>query len=260
MADPIIEVAEDFWNFRGSYKIGGVVDVGTHASLVRRSNGRFVLLDAYTFSDAVVSYIGDLTRGGRDIEAILNLHPFHTLHVENAHKQYPDATLYGTARHRKRFPGLPWHELSTDAAALHERFGVDLGFSVPQGVDFISADENVHFSSVLVFHRASLTIHSDDTLMYLGLPRLMKLFGLGDAVSFHPTLGKALERRAGAARDFRTWAEGMIEEWKDAANLCAAHTATLLGRDNHGDSIHARLTRALRKVESTLRKHEGKYG
>ena len=260
MADPIIEVAEDFWNFRGSYKIGGVVDVGTQASLVRRANGKFLLLDAYTFSDDVVRYIGDLTRDGRDIEAILNLHPFHTLHVETAHKQYPEATLYGTARHRTRFPTLPWDKLSTEAVTLHELFAEDLEFSVPRGVDFISADENVHFSSVLAFHRTSNTIHSDDTLMYLSLPRLMKLFGLGDAISFHPTLGKALERRAGAAQDFREWAEEMIEEWRDAANLCAAHTATLLNRNNHGDSIHARVIKALRKAESTLRKHERKYG
>ena len=37
MAGPILHVAEDFWNFCGSYKIGGVIDVGTQASLVRRA-------------------------------------------------------------------------------------------------------------------------------------------------------------------------------------------------------------------------------
>ncbi|MFT6377963.1 MAG: hypothetical protein ACJARS_004626, partial [bacterium] len=50
MSDPLIHVADDFWNIRGSFKIFGVVDIGTHASLVRRPNGRFVLLDAYTLS------------------------------------------------------------------------------------------------------------------------------------------------------------------------------------------------------------------
>ena len=260
MAKPVIEVAKDFWNIRGSYKIGGLIDVGTQAALVRRANGRFVLLDTYTFSDDVVRQIGALTRDGREIEAILNLHPFHTLHVTNTHRMYPEATLYGTARHRKRFPGLPWARLNTEDAALHEFFADDFEFSVPRGVDFISADEKVHFSSVLLLHRASRTIYSDDTLMYLNLPRLMHLFGLGDEVRFHPTLSKALQQRNGAARDFWDWAGEMIESWKSARNLCTAHTAALLQRDNHGESIHARLVRALRNVESTLQTHEHKFG
>ena len=53
------------------------------------------------------------------------------------------------------------------------------------------------------FTKTSKTIYSDDTLMYIGLPGLMRRFGLGDAVSFHPTLAKALEKRSGAALDFR---------------------------------------------------------
>ncbi len=259
MTGPIIEVAADFWNFRGSYKIGGLVDVGTHASLVRRGSGRFVLLDSYTFSDEVSAYIGQLTRGGRDIEAILNLHPFHTVHVENAHARYPKATLYGTARHHARFPELPWARLRTEDAALHALFADDFDFSVPRGVDFISANEKVHFSSVLAFHRASDTIHSDDTLMYLDLPLVLKLFGLGDAVRFHPTLDKALERRKGAAKDFRSWASGMIDRWKTSVNLCTAHTAALLDRNNHGEPIPARLERALKNVEGTLKAHERRF-
>ena len=30
MAEPIIEVADDFWNIRGSYKIGGLIDIAKH--------------------------------------------------------------------------------------------------------------------------------------------------------------------------------------------------------------------------------------
>ena len=130
---------------------------------------------------------------------------------------------------------------------------------MPRGVDFISADQNIHFSSVLVLHIASMTIHSDDTLMYFRLPALMRMFGLGDSVSFHPTLAKALEKRAGASGDFLEWANGLIESWRDAENLCAAHTAALLARDNRGESIHTRLVKALEKVSNTLNTHEKKY-
>jgi hypothetical protein len=254
-----IHVAEDFWNIRGSYRIGGFIDVGTQTSLVRRANGKFVLLDSYTLRGAAKREVGELTRDGKDIEAILNVHPFHTIHVHKVHEQFPHARLYGTARHTARFPELPWASTHTEDPALHDQFADDFEFSVPRGVDFISSDESVHFSSVLVLHRASGTIHVDDTFMVIRLPMLMRWFGLADAVSFHPTLAKALEKRAGADKDFREWANELIEHWGDAKNLCAAHTAALLDKDNRGESIHNRLLKALDKADNTLKSHERKY-
>lgn len=259
-----IKVAGDFWNIRGSHKVGGILDVGTQASLVRRGNGKFVFLDAYSLSSMVLSQVGELTHGGQDVEAILNLHPFHTLHVQRMHEQFPQARLYGTARHLARLPDLPWQPDLVEEAALQDRYADDFDFSVPRGVDFISANEHVHFSSVLAFHRASATIHSDDTLTYVRLPLLLSLpgslLGLSNTVTFHPTLARALQKRSGAVREFRCWARGLIENWRDARNLCAAHTAALLGRHNRGESIHDRLQRALGKVENTLRAHERKFG
>jgi hypothetical protein len=256
----MLKISEDFWNIRGSYKIGGIIDVGTQASLVRRANGRFVFLDSYTLTSRVSREVDELTGGGENVEAILNLHPFHTVHVRKMHELFPRARLYGTARHLQRFPDLPWEEVRMEDTAVHEEFADDFDFSVPRGVDFISADEKVHFSSVLAFHRTSRTIHSDDTLMYIRMPALLRLFGLSNAVSFHPTLAKALERRPGAAGDFRAWAEQLIEGWRDAENLCAAHTAALLARENHGEPIHERVRKALEKVGDTLKAHERKFG
>ena len=140
MTGQILQVAEDFWNIRGSYRIGGVIDVGTQASLVRLASGKFVLLDSYTVRGAAKRQIGELTHGGRDIEAILNVHPFHTVHVRHVHELYPHATLYGTVRHRPRFPELPWADTGTEDLALHQQFTEDFDFSVPRGVDFISAN------------------------------------------------------------------------------------------------------------------------
>lgn len=96
--------------------------------------------------------------------------------------------------------------------------------------------------------------------MYIRLPMLMRWFGLTDPVSFHLMLAKALEKRAGAARDFRQWAEELTERWRDAENLCTAHTAALLASDKQGESIHARLVKALDKAGKTLKSHERKYG
>jgi len=260
MADDILNVADSFWNIRGSFRVGGVLDVGTQASLVRLASGKFVFLDAYTLSGAVLRRVNELTAGGENVEAILNLHPFHTVHVHRMHRQFPQARLHGTARHLRRIPDLPWEKTCTEDPELHGQYGADFDFSVPSGVDFVSANEHVHFSSVLVLHRASRTIHSDDTLMYVRLPSLLRLFGLGDSVGFHPTLAKALQRRTGAAGEFRAWAQELISDWRAAENLCAAHTAALLAADNDGAPLHQRLEAALEKVEPTLAAHQRRYG
>jgi hypothetical protein len=249
----ILRVADDFLNIRGSFKVGGLIDIGTQCSLVRRASGKFVFLDSYTLSDAVQRDVDALTNGGADVEAILNLHPFHTVHVRAMHQRFPKARLYGTARHLSQFPDLPWQKTRTEQARLHKLFEEDFEFSVPRGVDFISANENVHFSSVLVLHRASRTIHVDDTLMYVRLPLPVRVLGFRDMLLFHPSLRQALEKQKGAGQDFRDWAEELAEDWRDAENMCAAHTAALTAAQNQGVSIHDRILAALDKVSGTLR-------
>ncbi len=260
MTSHILSVAEDFWNIRGSFRIGGLVDIGTQASLVRRANGKFVLIDSCSLSRRVGKEIDVLTKGGREIEAILHVHPFHTVSACPMYERFPHAKLYGTARHVAQAPELPWESLRTEDPDLHALFADDFEFSIPRGVDFISANENIHVSSVLVFHRASKTIHVDDTFMYLRLPRLMRSVGLPDFLNFHPTLAQALESRPGAAQEFRNWAKELASNWSEAENLCAAHTAALLARDNRGAPISERIALALVKVENTLRCHERKVG
>jgi hypothetical protein len=260
MKNPIIQVSDDFWNIRGSFKIGGVVDIGTQASLVRLGNGNFLFLDSYAMSVEAHREIDELLGGSGKIEAILNLHPFHTVHVERMHELYPQARLHGTARHLERFPDLPWEEMRTEDVELHEWYADDLEFSIPGGVDFISDNENVHFSSVMVYHRASGTLHADDTLMYILLPLPLRLLGIRESLGFHPTLAKSLEKRAGAAADFRLWAEGMIEQWSEAKNLCAAHSQVLLDSENRGVPIHDKLRKALARCNGRLRAHERRYG
>jgi hypothetical protein len=260
MAEQIVEVGEGFWNIRGPFRIAGVVDIGTQASLVRLASGNFLFLDAYGFGDAIREEIDGIVGDAAEIEAVINLHPFHTVHVERMHAQYPDAYLYGTRRHLQLFPELPWQEVCSEDEELHDWYADDLDFSLPQGVDFVSDNENVHFSSVLAYHHASRTIHVDDTLMYITLPRVLGVLGLRDRVSLHPTLSLALEKREGAAADFRAWARDLAEAWGEAENLCAAHAAALLADGNRGASSQARIERALARCESRLRSHERRYG
>jgi len=248
-----------FWNIRGSFKPGGLVDVGTQASLVRLADGSYVFLDTYTLTDDVRRWVDAETDGGRAIAAVINLHPFHTLHVEKLHATYPEAKLYGTARHHRKLGALPWEPELVEDEAFGELFADDFDFSVPRGVELIPDDENLHFSSVLAFHRASKTLHVDDTLCYARLPKIVRAFQK-DMLRFHPTLGKVLEKRAGAVADFRAWVDELVERSADLDNLCTAHTSSLLKGRYEGPPIADRVVEAYRKVEGKLRRHEARYG
>lgn len=259
MSEQILNIADNFWNIRGDFKIGGILNIGTHASIVRCANGKFVLLDAYTLQGKLKNQVDALTNNGADLEAIINLHPFHTIHVKKVHELYPNAKLYGTQRHLDKFPDLPWQSQLTESSEFANLFTDDFEFSVPAGVDFISSNENLHFSSVLAYHKASKTIHSDDTLMYLKFPSIIGVLKKPE-ISFHMTLAQTLEKRAGAAQDFRNWATQLTKQWADAENLCAAHSSTFLGSKNLSPSIADKISAALQKVEKTLLAHEKKFG
>lgn len=259
MSEQIREIADGFWNIRGDFKVLGFLNIGTHASLARKGNGNFVLLDAYSLNSDLKQEVDAISNNGDDIEAIVNLHPFHTIHVKTAHDQYPNAKLYGTQRHIEKFPRLHWQPELTESEEFAELFSDDFDFSVPAGVDFISSNEKLHFSSVLAYHRMSQTIHVDDTLIYLKLPGLLGKF-IEPQVRFHMTLSKTLEHRVGAAREFRAWAMQLADEWSDAKTLCAAHSAVCPDNENQSLSFSQRVTTALEKVEKTLQHHERKFG
>jgi hypothetical protein len=254
------EMGEGFWNLRGSFRIGGVVDIGTHCSLARLSSGRWLFLDACPLDDEAAAQVDRITGGGEALEAVLNLHPFHTVYVPALHERYPNLALHGTARHQRQLPDLPWQQERCEDEALQQRYASDLAFTIPRGVDFISANEQIHFSSVLALHRASQAIHVDDTLMCLRMPLPLRWLGVRELVSFHPTLAFALEKRAGAAADFRQWAEGLIAEWGDAQVLCAAHNSCLQTADLGPQGLRPLLRRALQKMNGTLRSHERQWG
>lgn len=259
LPEGVIGVGDGFWNVRGSFKVAKVVEIGTHASLIQRANGKFLMLDACAMSAPVLDWLDARTEGGAALEAILHLHPFHTLHVRTLHQRYPKARLYGTERHRSRAPELPWQSVKTSDREIAELFGDDLEFSVPDGIALVPENPNLHFGSVLAFHGASRTLHVDDTLICFALPwpiRRLKRH----VVRLHPTLGKVLLRRAGAAAELRRWGESLVERSRGLHNLCAAHSAALLHGDLGDVSIADRIQAALSAAESTLQAHERKYG
>lgn len=249
MADHIVSIADGFWNIRGSFKIARLLDIGTQASLVRLKSGAFVLLDAYTLEGSVAEEVLKLTDQGKAVEAILNLHPFHTLHVRAVAKMFPHAKLYGSQRHHEKAPELPWQPLLINDPALHAQYASDFEFSVPRGVDFISSNENLHFSSVLAFHPATRTLHVDDTLMWNPLP-------LVGGMAFHPTLKSVLEKRPEAAAEFRAWALELAKRCDMIENVCAAHARPMPAASRLGTTVGELVRQALAGVEKILVAHE----
>lgn len=74
----VIRVADKFVNIRSSFKIGAV-DIGTHTSLVKRKSGKWLMLDSVKLESQVKAEVDSITNNGADLEAVLNLHPFHTV-------------------------------------------------------------------------------------------------------------------------------------------------------------------------------------
>ncbi|MGB0955059.1 MAG: hypothetical protein ACPGZP_03565 [Panacagrimonas sp.] len=250
----ITEISEDFWNIRGSFRIGGVLDIGTHASLIRKQDGRFLMLDSLQLDGRTRQSVMQLTDDGAALDAIINLHPFHTVFCEQAHADFPDARLYGTARHQQRFADLPWEDEPSDDADCHALFEADLAFSVPEGVDLVTDSELVHFASVLALHRSSNTLHVDDTLMAVKPPALARGAGMKTRLRLHPTLAFALQKRPGAADAFEYWTEQLGQDWSEVSTICAAHNDVL-----HTRNFPLDLRKAVKRMAPILWRHRRKY-
>src|SRR5699024_710449 len=122
MSHEIIDLGSGFWNIRGSFKLGGLIDIGTQCSLVKLESGKFIFLDSYTLSDEVREEVMALTNNGDDVEAILNLHPFHTVHCAQMAKDFPKAINYGSERHKKQVPEVNWAEDLVESKTVAERY------------------------------------------------------------------------------------------------------------------------------------------
>ena len=251
------KLADTFWNIRGVHRIGGVLDIGTQMSLVQRDDGRFVVIDGCGLDESQKALLMELTGYGERVDAVVNVHPFHTLHVEATHQLFPRATLYGTARHHKRAPALPWSpepvENWTGDHPLAEFFDV----SVPDGVEFVCIDERVHVASVLVRHRQTGIVHVDDTFNVMAAPGILRDLLPMSSLRMHPMLGRGLKKETGAADAYAAWASALAKEWADTRIVCAAHSAV---RRLPAGGFILEVASALDKVSGTLDRHRARYG
>lgn len=250
-------LADGFWNLRGRYRVGGVLDIGTQMSVVRRGGGRFVLVDGIALDDAQREALMALASGGGRVDAVVHVHPFHTLHVEAVHRLFPEATLYGTARHRRRAPSLPWAGAPVEAWGGDHPLADLFELSVPDGLQFTCPDERVHTASVLVRHRGSGIVHVDDTLNVLAAPGVLGRVLPQSSLRMHPMLARALRPEPGAADAYAAWARGLAARWAGTRTVCAAHSA--VRQLPEGGFSHEVLD-ALERVSRTLDRHRARYG
>lgn len=226
-----IEVGPGFWNLRGSFTVLlGAVDIGTHASLIKLPSGKFLLIDTIAFSDKAIRELNELTDNGKLIEAVLATHPFHTVYFATFFKLYPDLTYYGCPRHLTRGDGVNWSKTTLLEEGLRKQWE-DQGvfMRIPDGADFEAPEESNHFSSVLVFHAPSKTIHVDDTVMFFEKPGfVLRMAGKADGTMEFWDLKKGLQKTEAAPLAFKAWVEALLNDW-DFDNIVTAHTGNKLG-------------------------------
>ena len=232
MSDKIHDLGAGFWNIRGSFRIGGVINIGTQCSLVKLSSGRFVFLDSYALTGDVRDEVMALTNNGQDVEAVLNVHPFHTVYCAQMAKDFPQATFYGSSRHHKKIPEVRWADDLVESDAVAERYP-ELKFSI-------------HAGSLLAYHPASQSLHVDDTFMS---PPIKLLEAVLPELILHPTTKKALKDKPNAGAQYCDWATNLAHEWRDVRNFCAAHSYLVRFKDGEFEKA---LIKAIDKARPKL--------
>ena len=221
MHDEVVALGHGFWNVRGSHESTGFLDLGTQCSLVQLDSGKFIFLDSYTLKGHVRDEIMALTNEGKDVEAVLNLHPFHTVHCAQMVTDFPNAIMYGSSRHREQVPEVDWAPEMVESDVITGRYP-ELEFSLPEGIYYIAPQDDVHSGSLLAYHPASKSLHVDDTFV---TPPFDHLRDDMPVISIHPRTKDALKDEPNAVEQYYNWAIDIAKKWGNTENFCAAHSA-----------------------------------
>lgn len=131
---PIRSFPNGFWNVRVPFQIN-LLEIGTHMSLIQLKNGNFLVIDTVVISDQLKGELDELTHNGTKIEAVLAVHPFHTLAYSDFYKMYPNVKYYGTPRHLRKLTDIKWAGQLDDAEnkALLTKWAPEVELRIPAG-------------------------------------------------------------------------------------------------------------------------------
>jgi hypothetical protein len=232
-AGPRIKLFEpNFYHIRAEFKVvAGLVNIGTHMSLIKLPSGKFLVIDTVPLDDQLKGEIDELTNFGQDIEAVVATHPFHTLAFPKFFEAYPNVAYYGTPRHLRNQKQINWVGDITDNLNKWEDAGVSM--RIPDGAEWVNPQPEMtnHFVSVWVYIREARTIFVDDSINYIADPAiLLKLLGKKqNSMDFHASLkGPALVPSPDSPAKFKAFVEKVLEDW-DFDNICAAHIDNKIG-------------------------------
>jgi len=215
-------IGPGFWNVRAPFILDGI-DIGTQMSLIQLQSGNFLIIDTVALDPDLLSDINTLTKNGELIEAVIATHPFHTTYFPAFYAQFPKPPYYGTPRHLRIEPQVPWQTATVWDCAVRQKWLPEVHMRIPRGSEFVAPEpeSSNHFSGMHVFHPASKTIHVDDTIM-VDEP-------LNGDMLFHPSMvTDGLYHIPQAPSAFKDWITNITMQW-DFDNICAAHNGVKLG-------------------------------
>ena len=135
----LIEIGPGFWNVRSDFKVlANMINIGTHMSIVQLSNGNFVILDTVELDTHLKQQIDTLTENGNLIEGVIGTHPAHTRSFQNFYTTYPQAAYYGTPKHLRILPDIPWLGCLDDCN-IRKKWEPDLEMRITAGNKYSSS-------------------------------------------------------------------------------------------------------------------------
>jgi hypothetical protein len=218
-------------------------------SVLRLSSGKFLVIDTIPITSEIKTELDHLTDSGALIDAVVATHSYHTLYFPAFHALYPSLRYYGTPRHLSVQPMIPWSGSVADDAVL-KLWEPDVIMRIPDGAEFVNPPPENHFAGVFVFHRASRTIHIDDTISYFERAGcVLKLIGVKTgSMKFHSSLETVgLLRTPEAPMQFKAFIQAVINDW-DFDYICTAHIGNKLG------GAKEMLQETLNRYESTFQR------
>ena len=226
-------IGPNFWNVRSKLLYKGIVDIGTQMSIIRLINEKFIILSTIPLNQLMKQEIKELTNNGTLIEAVIATHPFHTLSFisfyETFQNENTSIAYYGTPRHLKIIDKIPWKGSISDENIRNQWINDSIHMKIPNGCEFNEPKDTNHFSSVLIYHKISNTIHIDDTFLYTN-PEYVSFFMSCclnieiNTLKIHRSFKEALDYPL----LFIEWFKILLNEWIDIKNIVFAHNGLLL--------------------------------